>query len=114
MSRDPVQPVPYRVDRGLGGLDHAGVVGEPEVVVRAEHEPRRAVDDDLATERRADRHEVREHPGAGPELEVGAARIGAHLPEQVAPGEVGDGRRRLDRSRAAPVDARGDAAVRCG
>ena len=86
ISREPVQPVPYSVDGPLRGLGDPRVVGETEVVVRAEHELRLAVDDDLASERRADGHEVREDVGAGRELDVGPARVGADLPEEIAAG----------------------------
>ena len=42
------------------------------------------VDHDLAPERRADRDEVRERVRARREIDIGAPRVGAHLPEQVA------------------------------
>ena len=38
-KREPVSPVPYVVERVAGALDHALVAGQPEVVVRAEHDP---------------------------------------------------------------------------
>ncbi len=56
-------PVP--VDRAPGGFGDPRVVGQTEVVVRAEHELRLAVDHDLAPERRPDRHEVRERVRTG-------------------------------------------------
>ncbi len=50
------------LERSLGRLDYAGVVGEPHIVVRADHDLALTVDVRLGVVRPLDRHEIRVIP----------------------------------------------------
>ena len=86
---------PIAVQRVPGGCQHSGMMGEPEVVVRAQHDPALALDDDLGVFGFGDRPEVGIQPAR---LDLIGAGVQPTLFEQCDVGLNGPGRHETSRS----------------